>query len=86
MTSDDVAALHAVVHGRVQGVGFRFFVRRQAVEHGLSGWVRNLDGDATVEVQAEGPRSGLEGLLRAIRSGPPMAFVERVDVEWGPAS
>jgi hypothetical protein len=45
--------LHAVVHGRVQGVGFRYFVMREARALGLSGWVRN-QADGSVEVEAEG--------------------------------
>jgi acylphosphatase len=79
-------ALHALVHGRVQGVGFRFFVQRQALERGLKGWVRNLDSGSSVEVMAEGPRPALEGLLEDLRRGPPMAWVERVQAEWLPAS
>lgn len=78
--------LRAVVHGRVQGVGFRWFVRRRAEAHGLSGLVRNLP-DGSVEVTAEGARGALEALLDELRAGPPRARVERVDELWseGPA-
>jgi acylphosphatase len=80
-----VERLHAVVHGDVQGVGFRYFVMRKAHELGLKGWVRNND-DGTVEAVAEGERSALEQLKRALDEGPRMASVERVDVEWSAAT
>jgi acylphosphatase len=73
--------LHAVVHGRVQGVGFRYFVQRRASALGLSGWVRNND-DGTVEAVAEGPRERLEKLRSALEQGPRMADVDRVDARW----
>ncbi len=73
--------LHARVRGRVQGVGFRFFVLEQANTLGLFGWVRNLP-DRRVEVVAEGERAILEQLLTELRRGPRGAYVDRVDVEW----
>lgn len=80
--SESHSALHAIVRGRVQTVGFRYFVQRQATALGLNGWVRNLGDGSTVEVTAEGPREQLEALLRDVRSGPPHALVEGVQVEW----
>lgn len=81
----DVVALHARVKGRVQGVGFRYFVITSASALELTGWVRNTyDGD--VEVLAEGERSQLERLLNRLRSGPPVAFVSDVEIEWRTAS
>ena len=77
--------LHAVVHGDVQGVGFRYFLLRKAGELGLKGWVRNND-DGTVELVAEGPRERLEALRRAAEEGPRLARVTRVDAEWSPAT
>ena len=77
--------LHAVVHGDVQGVGFRYFVHRKAHELGLHGWVRNND-DGTVELVAEGTRPDLEQIKRAVEEGPRMARVDRLDVQWSPAS
>ncbi len=71
--------LNAIVHGRVQGVGFRFFVLRQAVALGLKGWVRNL-AEGTVEVLAEGDAASLRELLTALQEGPDAAFVR--DVKW----
>lgn len=73
--------LHAVVRGRVQGVGFRDAVRREARGLGLAGWVRNrLDG--TVEVTAEGDDEALSRLESFLRRGPRLANVSGVDAEW----
>lgn len=76
------ARLSAIVHGRVQGVFFRDFTRRQAWALGLTGYVRNLP-DGTVAVVAEGPRDALQQLLERIRVGPSGANVEKVDFRWG---
>ena len=73
--------LHAVVHGDVQGVGFRYFVQRKARQLALRGWVRNND-DGTVELVAEGERDELEQLKRALQEGPRMARVDRVETQW----
>ncbi len=67
-----------VVHGRVQGVGFRWFVARQATRLGLVGFARNLD-DGSVEVVAQGEASALESLAEALRRGPSMARVSSVE-------
>ena len=77
----EVAGLHAVVRGCVQGVGFRWFVQRHAAELGLTGWVRNLP-DGRVELIAEGPRVALDGLLGQLRRGPRNAWVDAVDARW----
>jgi acylphosphatase len=76
--------LEAVVHGRVQGVGFRMFVIDLATSRGLRGWVANEAGGA-VRVVAEGPEVDLLALLVALRAGPPAARVDRVDEAWAPA-
>ena len=76
------ACLHAVVHGLVQGVNFRYFVMRHATELGLTGYVRNVFLDSTVEVVAEGMRDKLEQLSRYLEAGPRAARVKRVDVDW----
>ncbi len=76
--------LSARVHGLVQGVGYRYFVRRQASALGLSGYVRNAV-DGSVEVVAEGDKLSLERLLRELERGPFGADVERVDTRWDPA-
>jgi len=77
----EVARLQAIVHGRVQGVNFRYYTRQQARGLGITGYVRNM-WDGTVEVVAEGVRSRLEELLTWLRRGPSMAFVEKVEVQW----
>jgi acylphosphatase len=63
-----------VVSGRVQGVGFRWFVRQTARELGLAGRVRNLP-DGRVEVEAAGPAEALAALRERLREGPPGARV-----------
>jgi acylphosphatase len=73
-----VEVLHAIVRGRVQGVGFRYYVRERARSLRLAGWVRNLP-DGAVEVLARGERDAVERLRTAIRAGPPGARVTTVD-------
>jgi DNA ligase D-like protein (predicted 3'-phosphoesterase) len=70
----------AVVHGRVQAVGFREAARRRAHELGVLGWVRNAD-DGTVRVHAEGEHEAVEELLAFLREGPPGAVIEEVEVQ-----
>ncbi|MBM4285255.1 MAG: carbamoyltransferase HypF [Deltaproteobacteria bacterium] len=68
------------VRGLVQGVGFRPFVYRLALAHGLAGWVRNTSRG--VEIEAEGPATGLERFGRALAGqAPPLARVEEVITE-----
>ena len=74
--------VHLVVRGRVQGVGFRYFVVRRARQLELTGWVRNLR-DGAVELLAEGPRPALDLLVEAIRRGPAGAEVGEVREQWG---
>ncbi len=77
----DLAALQAIVDGRVQGVFFRDFVAKRAAELGLSGYVRNLPG-GTVEVRAEGERKQLARLIDYLNVGPPVARVQKVVTSW----
>jgi acylphosphatase len=77
--------LRAIVHGRVQGVNFRYYTRQQARQLGVTGYVRNV-WDGTVEVVAEGPRQQLGQLVQWLHRGPSMAFVEKVDAQWLPAT
>ena len=67
-----------VVRGRVQGVGFRWFVEREAHILGVAGWVRN-NHDGSVEVLAQGTRDQLSGLRRRLREGPRAARVDKVE-------
>ena len=77
----DVTSIQAIVYGHVQGVFFRAFVSRRAIELGLTGYVRNLP-ERTVEVQAEGKRKQLEKLIDYLKIGPPAAKVENVVTKW----
>lgn len=73
--------LSAVVVGRVQGVGFRYFVVGKARMLGLYGYVRN-DSNGDVEVVAQGARPSLEQLLTLLRQGPPAAQVHDIHSTW----
>ena len=77
----DLAAVNAMVYGRVQGVFFRAFVSQQATTLGLTGYVRNVPG-GTVEVDAEGERVKLRELVDNLKVGPPASRVERVETTW----
>lgn len=68
-----------VVHGRVQGVGFRYSVARAAQTRGVAGWVANR-ADGTVEAAFEGEPEAVESLVRFCREGPRGAMVDRVEV------
>ena len=74
---DHLVRLEVTVHGRVQGVGYRYFVSREARRLGLRGWVAN-EFDGSVRTVVEGPEALVDELEAAIRSGPPGAFVDRV--------
>src|SRR4030095_5317046 len=63
---------HAHILGRVQGVGYRYFVVTEAEDLGLEGWVRNLP-DGRVELVAQGPKGRVENLLERCRKGPDLA-------------
>jgi acylphosphatase len=69
--------LHLLVKGRVQGVGFRWFVHREAAEIGLRGWVRNTT-DGHVEIVAAGEQKDLDELKAAVRKGSRGSRVDRV--------
>ena len=75
-----MAAYRYVVRGRVQGVGYRYFVLRQAGALGVSGFARNLS-DGQVEVMAEGPEGALADLEERLREGPSFASVSGVERE-----
>ena len=73
--------LEALVRGRVQGVGFRWFVVREAERLGLQGWVAN-EADGSVRVVAEGGRSDLDHLAERLSVGPSGAHVVDVSLHW----
>jgi acylphosphatase len=75
---DTRGRLEATVRGRVQGVGFRYFVVRRAMDLGIVGWVAN-DADGSVVLVAEGQPDALDALEAELRVGPIGAVVEAVD-------
>ncbi|TMW70625.1 acylphosphatase [Alteribacter natronophilus] len=70
--------VQGIVHGKVQGVGFRHFTKVTAAEHDIKGWVRNLS-DGTVEFEAEGPESSIRRFIEDIKKGQRPAKVESVE-------
>lgn len=72
--------VHAIVEGRVQGVGYRWFVQKTAVKLGLNGWVRNLPNGA-VEVECEGDSQTLTRLIEQMKLGPSDAIVQNLTIE-----
>ncbi|MFW5797719.1 MAG: acylphosphatase [Spirochaetota bacterium] len=83
MADTSIVRLSARVHGRVQGVGFRYQARSVARRLDVSGYVRNRF-DGSVEVEAEGPREKVEQFHRWLEKGPPGARVTKVDATEGP--
>jgi acylphosphatase len=81
LSASKEAAVRLIFGGRVQGVNFRDFTRRQAEEHHLVGCVRNLE-DGTVQVIAEGQRPDILHFIEQLMSGPPHAVVNSVDTQW----
>ncbi len=76
MTHDVI--VHLVVHGRVQGVGYRAFAEHQARTRGLHGWVRNCR-DGTVEAVLAGGSAAVEDMIAACRRGPPGSRVDAIN-------
>ncbi|HEY1472856.1 MAG TPA: acylphosphatase [Pseudolabrys sp.] len=73
---------HMIVRGRVQGVGFRAFVEREALRRGLEGWVRNCR-DGSVEAVFAGEPAVVADMIEACRRGPRLAHVEALDQREG---
>ena len=84
MAEESYQRLHAIIHGRVQGVFFRSWTQRQAHALNLKGWVCNTS-EGHVELVIEGPRSVLEEFLQQCRQGPPAAQVKDIQLEWSEA-
>jgi acylphosphatase len=80
-----VKRLEAVVKGRVQGVGFREFVRHEAATRGITGYVRNSDDGRNVELVAEGDDAAIDDLARVLHEGPRFARVEEVEESYSEA-
>lgn len=77
---DQQRAVQARVHGKVQGVGYRIWVRGEATELGLAGWVRN-ERDGSVTAWLAGDEAAVSTMIERLRKGPPDASVSRIDVE-----
>lgn len=75
--------LRATISGRVQGVGFRYWVLIEAQKLGLKGWVRNLR-DGRVEVEAEGDEDSLQEFEQVLWRGPTLSRVDKVDCHYSP--
>jgi len=78
----EIAQLTVKVHGHVQGVCFRSFIKCIATELNLQGYVRNLPGGDIVEIKAVGEKYQLESLITNLRIGPPDSLVEEVETTW----
>lgn len=81
MSADPHVRARIFVNGRVQGVAYRAFTQHEASRRGLRGGVRNLD-DGRVEVEVEGPKGAVEVFMEVLRTGPPMARVDELDIRW----
>jgi acylphosphatase len=79
----EMAQLHVLIDGRVQGVFFRAATRDEARKWGLKGWVRNLP-DGRVEALFQGSKGALEAMLAWCHQGPPYAYVDQVEADWQP--
>jgi acylphosphatase len=72
--------LNIIVSGKVQGVGFRFFAQRKAVQYGINGWVRNLD-DGSVEIRAMGDKKQMDSFMRDLKRGNPFSSIDHMQVD-----
>jgi len=77
------ARAHIRVEGMVQGVGYRYYAYRKALELNLNGYVRNVC-DGSVESEVEGPKGLINDYVRALEIGPAFSHVANIDVEWLP--
>ena len=85
MSDEKLTRLHAVISGRVQGVGFRGFTATAAQRIGVTGWVRNrING--TVETMAEGDQVQMDAFIQEISKGPGPSYVDNVEIKWLPAT
>lgn len=77
---EEIVRYSACAAGRVQGVGFRMFVRQQALAHEIAGWVKNMP-DGTVTMELQGAQQDIDAAFAAIRAGNMFVRVERLDIE-----
>lgn len=71
---------HITIYGRVQGVGFRHFIKTNAKKCGVRGWAKNLE-NGTVEAIFEGDESSVQQLIERCKKGPAAGFAEKMDIE-----
>jgi acylphosphatase len=81
MSTQQISAARLKVEGRVQGVGFRYFVFKNARRNGLKGWVRNLK-DGSVEAYFEGATDAIETVVELCKKGPAGSSVKNFDLNW----
>lgn len=79
--SGENKAVRIVVSGLVQGVGFRWYVKRVADDYRVKGFVRNMD-DGSVETLAEGDSSAVHGFVDEVKVGPSSAHITGINIEW----
>jgi acylphosphatase len=72
--------LQIVVSGEVQGVGYRYYTQMKAIQYGITGWVKNLQGGG-VEILASGERANLERFIDEVRRGNPFSNVNHIEVQ-----
>lgn len=77
--SDDVITKHVIITGRVQGVWFRSWTKKKADKLGLNGWVKNRN-DGAVEAVFSGTQQNIDAMIKACKSGPPLARVGDVAI------
>lgn len=77
----NIHAISLVISGKVQRVGFRWWIKRQADRRGITGWVRNNE-DGSVEAYLQGNKEKVEELTNQCRLGPPSSQVESVEIEF----
>lgn len=70
---------HIFISGRVQGVGFRAFTRKEASSRGIKGWVKNL-ADGRVEIKIKGEREDIKNMIKRIKEGPSFARVDDIEI------
>jgi acylphosphatase len=73
--------LHAIVYGRVQGVGFRYYAYYEALKQQLTGWIKNND-DGTVELEVQGEKEAVQSFIEKISEGPPFAKVTKLETAY----
>jgi acylphosphatase len=81
----EIIQVHAMIHGRVQGVSFRYHTRLVAISLGITGWVRNLP-NGSVEVLGEGTTESMREFIQFLRQGPLGARVDSIDMTERDAS